>query len=416
MWGDVPMLLFRRTGKLLVMFLLASLLLPAVAVASIQDLPATPSTGEAISFSLNPKGQPDGSFFEIEAKPGSTTRLTVEVSNTYSQPLSLRSFVTDVYTVVNGGMGTGDEGDTSQPPTAWIDYPAATYDLEPGEGREIEFSVNVPDDAEPGNYVSALILQTAEAVPVAGTSLFDQIIRKGVAIDITVPGEATPDFELGDVVYAEGPNVPTLTIGVSNTGDLRLRLNGTLEVKDATGTVILAGDVETGSIYARTATSLQLVLQQPLPTGEYTVTLNLTDTSYGVSHNLENVPFTVENATPVAQVPVEFNDFEVTPLPVATAPQFVTIKGTIANGGAVIPNARLTVHVMKDGEEVESFPLIPSLSLAQGETAIEQRYIPLSGFTSGTWTFSLTLESVDPSSSSATVILTQDLEDSLVIP
>jgi len=66
------------------------------------------------------------------------------------------------------------------------------------------------------------------------------------------------------------------------------------------------------------------------------------------------------------------------------------------NGGQPVSNARLTVHAQRDGKDVESFQLIASLSLVQGETAIEQRYIPGTGFTTGTWSFSLTLESIDP--------------------
>ncbi len=104
------------------------------------------------------------------------------------------------------------------------------------------------------------------------------------------------------------------------------------------------------------------------------------------------------------------------PGPDATSPIFATITGTIVNTGDPVPNARLTVHVRKDGKLVEDFQLIPSLSLAQGDTPINQRYIPATGFTKGTWTFDLTLESVETSNQAATVILDQAVPGSIIIP
>jgi hypothetical protein len=369
-----------------------------------------------IAFSLNPTGQQDGSFFEFTADPGSTTDLSVEFSNQYTEPLTLRSFVSDAFTLTNGGLGVSDEGTNTQVPTPWIDYPAETYDLDPGEAREVDFTVAVPADAAPGNYLSVLVLQTAEPVPVEGTQLFDQIIRKAIAIDITVPGEENPAFTIGDVVYASGPNVPSLSIGIANTGNQRLRPAGAVSIVDSTGTEVLSADVAMGSVYPRTNTQLQFVLQQPLPAGEYGLNLTLKDEATGAEASVSQQSFMVaESATPTTNL-VAFADLVLTPGPDATAPQFASITGTITNGGTAITSARLTIHAFKDGVEVESFQLIPSLSVPLGETPIQQRYIPGTGFTTGTWSFELTLESVDTASGAATLLVTQPLEQTIVIP
>lgn len=397
----------------IVSMLLVSLVLPGAAVIA-QD--GTPGASNQIAFSLNPKGEQDGSFFELTADPGSTTDLSVEFGNQYSEELTLRSFVSDSFTLTNGGLGVSDEGVNTKPPTPWIDYPAETYTLAPGEVRDVDFTVTIPDDAEPGNYVSLLVLQTAEPVPVEGTQLFDQIIRKAIAIDITVPGEEDPAFAIGEITYASGPNVPSLSIAIANTGNQRLRPAGTMSVTDAGGAQILSADVAMGSVYAGTDTQLQFALQQPLPAGEYALTLDLHDEETGAEASVSQQPFTVEEtATPTTDL-VTFTDLSLEPAPDASAPVFATIAGTIANGGAAIASARLTVHAFKDGEEVESFQLIPSLSVPQGETPFQQRYIPGTGFTSGTWSFTLTLESVDTASGAATLVATQQLEQTIVVP
>lgn len=376
----------------------------------------TPTSSRQISFSLNPTGQPDGSFFQLSLKPGETKRLSVQFANQYDQTLALRSFVSDTFTLTNGGLGVSDEGKSTHAPTTWIEYPADTYKLKPNEGREIAFTVSVPADAKPGNYVAALVLQTADTVPVEGTALFDQIIRKAIAVDITVPGKSDPRFEIGGATYAAGPNAPSLSIDITNTGNVRLRPKGAFSVKDASGTVVLSADVTMGSVYAGTATQLQFVLQQPLPEGSYAIELNLEDVETKARASVSDLTFSASApATPI-QTTIQFSNLAVAPGPDAKAPQFANVAGTIVNGGAPISNARLTIHALKDGKEVESFPLIPSLSLAQGETPIQQRYIPGMGFTKGTWSFLLTLESVDPSSGAATLLLTQEIEQTIVVP
>src|SRR5690606_9446265 len=125
--------------------------------------------------------------------------------------------------------------------------PADTYELTAGDGRQIDFTVTVPEDAAPGNYVSVLVVQTAEAVPVAGTELLEQVLQKAVAIDITVPGEVTPAFSLGEPAYEERGSLPHLIVPLENSGDVRLRPTGTMTLTDDAGNPVLNAEIEMGS-------------------------------------------------------------------------------------------------------------------------------------------------------------------------
>lgn len=388
------------------------------AVAQDATPPASPESASTtgVSFSVNPKGQVDGSFFQQKATAGQTLELTIQFGNLGQEAIDLRTYVSDVVTLTNGGMGVTTEGTASQAPTSWITYPAQTYTLEPNEGREITFSVAIPADAAPGNYVSALVVQTAEPVPVEGTPLFDQIIQKAVAIDITVEGDAKPGLEIGAATYDASGSSPTLGVEIRNTGALRLRPAGKIVVKDASGEAILSADVAMGSVYARTDTLLQFVLQQPLPAGTYTIDLTLRDAETKVEAAVTDLAFeATAPATPI-QTAIVFQDIAIAAGPDAKAPQFATVTGTIVNNGTPLPNARLSITAYQDGKEVETFQLLPSVSLATGNTPVQQRYIPGTGFTKGTWTFVLTLESIDPATGVATKLIEQPVDTQVVVP
>lgn len=74
------------------------------------------------------------------------------------------------------------------------------------------------------------------------------------------------------------------------------------------------------------------------------------------------------------------------------------------------------MHVSRDGELVEDYPLNSSLVVQAGATEIQQRYIPLGSWEPGEYTFALTLEAVDPASGQVTVLATHDVEETITVP
>jgi hypothetical protein len=120
-------------------------------------------------------------------------------------------------------------------------------------------------------------------------------------------------------------------------------------------------------------------------------------------------PATPEAATfVITQATVE-------PAPSADDVQFATVEAVISNAGEPVANAQLSLIARVNGEEIERFPISQSLSLPSGETTISTRYIPATGWTSGTWTFELLLETVEPGGA-AVVVGRQMIEGSITIP
>jgi hypothetical protein len=59
--------------------------------------------------------------------------------------------------------------------------------------------------------------------------------------------------------------------------------------------------------------------------------------------------------------------------------------------------------------------LANAVTLQQGETTVEQRYLPLTGWAPGEWTFSVTLQTVDPQTGATATLLTADIEQTIDI-
>src|SRR5690606_5431453 len=127
-----------------------------------------------------------------------------------NEPVSTITYVADAYTLVNGGFGVEGPDDEISEPATWITYSTETLDLAPGEGLERTFTVSIPEGTAPGQYIAGLSIQTAESIAVGGSEMLRQIIKKSIAIFITVPGPETPELAIGDIQINQADTSTTL--------------------------------------------------------------------------------------------------------------------------------------------------------------------------------------------------------------
>jgi hypothetical protein len=397
-------------------FLLAVGCIPALtrAQSTPEAASSTPQLETGPQFLLHPLDQSDGSYFTLEAEPGSTHTLTAVIGNVDDEPLSLRTYAGDAFTLVNGGFGVREEGDPVEDVGTWIDYPAETLDFEPGEGIERAFTVTVPEDAEPGQYIAGIVLQTAEPLEIEGSAMFNQIVRKSVAVFITVPGEMTPQFELGTPEIQANVAGNRVVVPVTNSGNVLVKPAGELVLTDASGNAAFTQPFTMGSVYAGMETTLEVPLPPALPEGEYEIAATFTDPETNAAASIPKTSLTLTNEV-TAEAPLEITTAQVTPIPDADDVQFAAVSVTVTNRDVPVDGVRVVLNVQRGGAAVEDFVLANSVTLQPGETVIEQRYIPLEGWTSGEWTFSVTLESLNPQTSAEATLATVPVETTIDI-
>jgi len=410
-----PSLINRMLGGLLPGLLLALMLaLPAQAMQAQDTVTGTPAASPAASpeadsgprFVIRPKEGADGDYFTVEAAAGTTTELTVVLGNADDEPLKLRTYANDTVPMTNGGFSIADEDVAPTGTATWIDYAAETFEFASGEGVERTFTVTIPQDAAPGQYIAGIALQTAEPLEVEGTSLFNQIIRKTIAVFIIVPGPEQPAFSLGEPALLTDGALSRIEIPVENTGNVLIKPQGQLTLTDGSGKDVVQAPIAMGSVYAGTTAPLSVALTTSIPEGDYTMSVSLTDEATGAQASIDQQTIAI-TADDAASAAVELAG-EIDLVPDPADPDFANVSVTVRNQGEPVQNAELLLVVLKDGQEVETFPLAPSLALPQGETEVTQRYIPPTGWEQGTWTFSLTLNVVDGSTGAATTVATLD--------
>lgn len=405
----------RRSSRWLAVASIFSLVfLLAPISASAQDDSATPPSpaSDTTSFVLNPVGDFPNGYFELDAEPGESTQLTAKVTNVGTLPVDLIAFAANAYNLPNGGFAAADQDEAPIDPTTWLHLPSLEFTLEPEEQREFTFDITVPADTESGQYVTAIVVRTQGELEIPGSDIYRQIIRSAMSVVITVPGDYPTSFELGTPVFNTSTAVRTLEVPVANTGRYVVRPEGTLEITDSDGNIVSTAKVEMGSVYGGNSTIVQVPVPEHLPFGDYHVSLNLADEATDTSASIEDVPVTL--AAPEVEEPEIFTVDSAAVTPNGDPVQYADVAAVITNNGPAIPTANVILNVMRDGKEVENYPLAENQALPQGTTDFGQRYIPVDGWESGTYTFELVISAV--SGDTETVIATVEIPDEITVP
>lgn len=367
------------------------------------------STGEDVPrFGIVAIGDhPTGYFDDLALEPGTSVNLEAAVVNAGAVPVSLHVYKTNAGVATNGGFQAGKEEETPVGATAWIDFQSIDLDLAPGEQQLLSFTVTVPADAPPGQHIAGLAAAERDATAIEGAANLSQVRGFVMAVAILVPGDITPSFTVGEPVIENR----ALQIPVTNTGNYLVRPMGQLVLTDATGATVQSSKIQMGSVYAGLSTMLVSFLPDQLPAGEYSVDLTLTDEASGFQATIEKAPVTlVEAIDPTALTA------EVAVAPNAEPIAFANVTVTLQNGGKEIPAANVSLRVLRDGVEVETFPLASNLLVPTGETAVTGRYIPADAWSSGTYTFEVIVSAVSQREGTETILLTMSVPGEIVVP
>ena len=247
---------------------------------------------DGLKLVLLPVDQP-GPYFDVTMRPGEKRSFEVALGDATDVTVAVRTYAADVYTIVNGGFGgrLRDEARTAM--TAWVAYPTETVQLRAGQSVHRRFTVTVPRDAEPGEYISSLVLENELPLHADGAFAVDQFVRQAVAVVVTVPGPRSPGLTIGAARHEVVAGRSIVSVAVANTGNIRLKPAVGFSLFDAAGAQVSRTSFQMDTFYARTDTRLEIPLASLLLPGTYTIRLTLDDDAEAARADEAAIPLTV---------------------------------------------------------------------------------------------------------------------------
>lgn len=212
---------------------------------------------------------------EFQANAGDQLSQTIILDNpSAASALEVTATLNDAVIQVDGSTLYLPPGSHQGSLADWLAVSSLNFSLEPGETREVVYTVEVPPGTPEGTYWSILFFESQ--APGAGEATagigIQTRVRVGHVIYVNV-GQVTRSGEIEGFRYQPADVEPTSSIRVMfrNTGNALLRAEGRVELRNLDGELIHSLEVPSTPAFPGYASEIKALLPAELETGEYLV-------------------------------------------------------------------------------------------------------------------------------------------------
>jgi hypothetical protein len=319
----------------------------AVLIALTMGLLAWPGIVQAegnVSFGIKPAKADESNsklpnYFTHTLAPGALMVDEALIMNSGDVPVTLKLYAADGTTAINGGTSFANDGEGKNGVARWLSLSVVGLLLGPGEQRVVPFTVSVPSDASPGQHVGGLVVEavpdSAGAASGSGQAGFvvNVVRRAGVAVLIDVPGPHAAGLEITGVCFRQQDEEQgaTFEVAVRNTGNVFVRGQGSLVIRDREGTELASLSMNMDTVLAGDATHFQVTHPVHLTDGSYLLSAVL-EYAEGKSAVLEGAELSLKHGEPEVGCEPE----ESRPPEPGLAPEITTLTPAREEGGSPI--------------------------------------------------------------------------------
>ena len=239
----------------------------------LQIAPVASAASNGPVFGLRAAGNPRLGYFVYDLTPGATRTGGILVSNTGNRSGTVKLYAADATT--GRTTGTVYLTDTGAARTgAWVQLARDSVTLAPGAHARVAFTVTVPADAKPGQFVAGIVAETRPATQ-APTVKHKANVRIHirnltiVAVQVNLPGQTIVGFTIGGVKPGGQRGFQQVFVHFANTGNHLVKPSGVVTILDSTGKTIETLPFKMDTFLPHTAIDYPMLLTKALPPGDY---------------------------------------------------------------------------------------------------------------------------------------------------
>ena len=236
---------------------------------------------QGISIGMSPL------VFEITGNPGDVIENQLKVANPSGSTIRIKMTVEDIAPTGEAGFVVVEPAETeTYSLSRWVRCEPEEFVLKPKEERWVRFTINIPENAEPGGHYGTVV---AGAISIAGGATGAAIApRVGALVLLTVPGEMKEILTIKDFTaprYSEyGPI--KFVMRFENEGTVHVRPKGLITITNWLGKKVADVSFPERNVLPGAVRKFEAIWNQKwLWAGKYVATLTGT---YGMS----NTPLT----------------------------------------------------------------------------------------------------------------------------
>ncbi len=233
-------------------------------------------------------------YFILNGKPGSTLQNSVTVTNSGTAAGTVNLYAVDAGTGQNSGIIYLQQNAPRTDVGLWIHLSRSQLTLAAGQSEQVAFQVTIPGKVRAGQHVGGIVAENVEQDSTTTNSKIQITVhsRRVIAVEVNLPGPQIEQLSANGIQFGGSANYEILKVGLSNTGTMLLKANGTLQVINSQGRMLQNLAISVDSFLPGTSITYPVYVQKKvLGVGTYQGKLLL---HYGHGKSLYyTTPFTV---------------------------------------------------------------------------------------------------------------------------
>jgi hypothetical protein len=225
------------------------------------------------------KQAPNARYYRLVTGAGTYVTQTVHVVNRNKHAVDVRIAGLDGYTSDATGAAYTTPNRTAKHTGTWIVVSTPELTLQPGEARDVDFTLHVPPKTQPGEYLGAVglwvPLQSSSTTVPGGNHAGFAVTLQGervIAVEVVVPGPLHAGLAVNSVKPVAAPDGLRLMIGIANTGNAFTSGTGVVTVADTK----LNFPFKIDTFVSRTSINYRVPWTRTVVPGDHQVSVRLT--------------------------------------------------------------------------------------------------------------------------------------------
>lgn len=228
------------------------------------------------SFTASIENSQSSTGFMKSVKPGDEVKVKVKVNNVSKKEKEFTIYPTDVLSDLRGGWTYPLKENVPSLFGTWIKETPEKVKLKPNESKEFVFTVNVPKDTKPGQYIAAIVSQeftpAEEATVTSGMSTqtnSNTQLPLQVVLNVDIE-KSTRKMDIGKLSHTfNNDGLLTVFVPHINKGTILEKPQGILILKAKDGTLLVKETYTMDSVYVKTTGLYDLNVPNILTPGKY---------------------------------------------------------------------------------------------------------------------------------------------------
>jgi len=205
-------------------------------------------------------------------KKGEKGTDTISITNDGTASTRIKVSIEDWALTRDGNPTFMKAGSNPYSCAEWIRINPVDFRIDPGQSRQVRYTVAVPEGIEDGGYRVAIIFETVPDVTPGEKARRVYLKGRIATILYELVGKPVPQGHANSLKVDLKKQGIDLILALQNTGKVHFRTKGLVTVKDSSGSKALEVELPDVPVLPESERDIKVTYDKPIPKGKYTAT------------------------------------------------------------------------------------------------------------------------------------------------